>query len=42
VSFDDLARPGGYRRARAAGLIRSEGRDDVAQDGEVLLFRFSV
>jgi GTP-binding protein YchF len=42
VSFDDFVRAGGYRGAREAGLVRSEGRDYPVQDGDVLLFRFNV
>ena len=30
------------RRARAAGKMRSEGKDYVVQDGDVILFRFNV
>ena len=33
---------GSYKAAREAGLVRSEGRDYVVADGEVLLFRFNV
>ena len=42
VSFDDFARAGSYKAARGQGLVRSEGRDYVVKDGEVLLFRFNV
>jgi ribosome-binding ATPase YchF (GTP1/OBG family) len=28
--------------AREQGLVRSEGRDYVVQDGDILLFRFNV
>lgn len=31
-----------YKAARDAGLMRSEGKDYVVQDGDVLLFRFNV
>jgi ribosome-binding ATPase YchF (GTP1/OBG family) len=33
---------GGWDPAKAAGLMRLEGRDYVVQDGDVLLVRFSV
>ena len=28
--------------AREKGLIRSEGKDYVVQDGDIILFRFNV
>src|SRR5438034_1203343 len=42
VSFADFARAGSYKAAREQGLVRSEGRDYVVQDGDILLFRFNV
>jgi len=42
VSYDDFARVGSYKTAREQGLVRSEGRDYVVQDGDILLFRFNV
>jgi len=42
VSFADFARVGSYKVAREQGLVRSEGRDYVVQDGDILLFRFNV
>jgi len=33
---------GSYKAAREQGLIRSEGRDYVVKDGDILLFRFNV
>ena len=42
MSFDDFVRAGNYKPAREQGLVRSEGRDYVVKDGEVLLFRFNV
>src|SRR5229473_2736896 len=42
VSFTDFARVGSYKAAREQGLVRSEGRDYVVQDGDILLFRFNV
>jgi ribosome-binding ATPase YchF (GTP1/OBG family) len=30
------------RQARELGLVRSEGRDYVVADGDVVLFRFNV
>lgn len=42
VSFDDLVREGGITQAKEKGLYRSEGKDYVMQDGDVVLFRFNV
>jgi GTP-binding protein YchF len=42
VSYGEFLRLGGYKGARESGAVRSEGRDYVVQDGDVLLFRFNV
>jgi len=42
VSFDDLMACGSFNSAREKGLVRSEGKDYVMQDGDVTLFRFNV
>ncbi|MCC7131708.1 MAG: redox-regulated ATPase YchF, partial [Gemmatimonadales bacterium] len=42
VAFDDFVRVGGWKPAREQGLVRSEGKEYVVQDGDVLLFRFNV
>ncbi len=42
VSFHDLMASGTYAAAREKGLVRSEGKDYVMQDGDVVLFRFNV
>ncbi|MDD2269552.1 MAG: redox-regulated ATPase YchF [Eubacteriales bacterium] len=42
VSFDDLIAKGSTTAAAAAGLIRSEGKEYVIRDGDVVLFRFNV
>jgi GTP-binding protein YchF len=42
VSYDDLVRAGGWKQARDQGLIRSEGKDYVVADGDIILFRFNV
>jgi hypothetical protein len=42
VSFAEFVKAGSYKAAREQGLVRSEGRDYVVQDGDVLLFRFNV
>jgi len=42
VAFADFERVGSYKAAREQGLVRSEGRDYVVEDGDILLFRFNV
>lgn len=42
VSFDDFVGLGGWKPAREKGVVRSEGKEYVVQDGDVLLFRFNV
>ena len=42
VSFDDLVACGGMTAAKEKGLVRSEGKEYVMQDGDVVLFRFNV
>jgi len=42
VAFEEFVRAGSYKTARELGLVRSEGRDYVVQDGDILLFRFNV
>jgi len=42
VSYDELIKCGSYNVAREKGLVRSEGKDYVMQDGDVTLFRFNV
>ncbi|MCR4437052.1 MAG: redox-regulated ATPase YchF [Clostridiales bacterium] len=42
VSYHDLVEAGSYSAAREKGLVRSEGKDYVMQDGDVTLFRFNV
>ena len=42
VSYEDLLRAGGLKEAKAANLLRLEGKDYVVRDGDVLNFRFSV
>jgi len=34
--------PGRTKAAGEQGLVRSEGRDYVVKDGDILLFRFNV
>ena len=42
VSYDNLVSYGGYNQAKEAGKVRSEGKDYVVQDGDVMLFKFNV
>lgn len=42
VSFDGFMTHGGWKGAREKGAVRSEGKEYVVQDGDVLLFRFNV
>jgi GTP-binding protein YchF len=42
VSYDDFIAHGGWKGAREKGAVRSEGKEYVVQDGDVLLFRFNV
>ncbi|WP_311562097.1 redox-regulated ATPase YchF [Peptoniphilus duerdenii] len=42
VSYDDLVKSGSMNAAKEHGLVRSEGKDYVVQDGDVILFRFNV
>ncbi|HXT18409.1 MAG TPA: redox-regulated ATPase YchF [Gemmatimonadaceae bacterium] len=42
VSYDDFVANGGWKAAREKGVVRSEGKEYVVQDGDVMLFRFNV
>lgn len=42
VSYDDLVACGSMAAAREKGLVRSEGRDYIIKDGDVVLFRFNI
>ncbi len=42
VSFDDLIREGSMTAAKEKGLVRSEGKEYIMQDGDIVLFRFNV
>lgn len=42
VDYDDLVNAGSESAARAAGKIRTEGRDYVMRPGDVVEFRFNV
>jgi len=42
IAFDDYVACGGEVGAKEAGKMRSEGKEYVVQDGDVMLFRFNV
>ena len=42
VSFNDLMECGSMNAAKEKGLVRSEGKEYVIQDGDIVLFRFNV
>ena len=42
VSFDDLMSCGSMVEAKEKGLVRSEGKDYIMQDGDIVLFKFNV
>ena len=42
IAFDDYVACGGETGAKDAGRMRSEGKEYVVQDGDVMLFRFNV
>ena len=42
VAFDDLVREGSMAAVKEKGLLRSEGKEYIVQDGDVVLFRFNV
>ena len=41
-SYDDLARLGSEKAVREAGLMRTEGKDYIMRDGDVVEFKFNV
>ena len=42
VNYQDLLDCGSYNAAKEKGLVRSEGKEYVIKDGDVVLFRFNV
>lgn len=42
ISYDDFMKYGSYAAAREHGLVRSEGKEYIMQDGDITLFRFNV
>jgi ribosome-binding ATPase len=42
VAYQDLVTSGSMTAAKEKGLVRSEGKEYIVQEGDVLLFRFNV
>lgn len=42
IGYDELVEAGSMNAAKEKGLVRSEGKDYVVQEGDVMLFRFNV
>ena len=42
VSYNDLIEAGSMVAAKEKGLVRSEGKDYIMQDGDIVLFKFNV
>ena len=42
VSYTDLIREGSMQSAKEKGLVRSEGKEYIMQDGDIVLFKFNV
>ena len=42
VPYEIMLEMGGYNQAKEHGKVRSEGKDYVIKDGDVVLFRFNV
>jgi hypothetical protein len=42
VTYNDLIREGSMLACKEKGLVRSEGKEYIMQDGDIVLFRFNV
>ena len=42
IAYDDMIKYGGVNAAKEKGQLRSEGKEYVAQDGDMIYFRFNV
>ncbi len=42
VSYSDLMKVGSMVNAKEKGLVRSEGKEYIMQDGDIVLFKFNV
>ena len=42
IHFDDLLKAGSHAKAKELGILRTEGRDYVVKDGDIVYIRFNV
>jgi ribosome-binding ATPase YchF (GTP1/OBG family) len=42
IQWDELLDLGSWNKAKEVGKVRVEGKDYIAQDGDVMEFRFNV
>jgi ribosome-binding ATPase YchF (GTP1/OBG family) len=42
IQWDELLELGSWTKAKEVGKLRVEGKDYIAQDGDVMEFRFNV
>ena len=42
IAYDDFVRLGGEAPCKDAGKMRSEGKEYIVKDGDVMHFRFNV
>jgi ribosome-binding ATPase len=42
ITYDDLVKTGSMSAAKEQGLVRSEGKEYIVKEGDVMLFRFNV
>ena len=42
ISYETLVKEGGVNSAKEKGLVRSEGKEYIMQDGDIVLFKFNV
>ena len=42
INYEELVNAGGEKEAKNKGLLRTEGKDYIVKDGDVMLFRFNV
>jgi ribosome-binding ATPase YchF (GTP1/OBG family) len=42
VAYEDLVATGSMNAAKEKGLVRSEGKEYIVKEGDVMLFRFNV
>ncbi len=42
ISYEDMLAHGSEQKAREAGRMRSEGKEYIVRDGDIIVFRFNV